>query len=331
MKRFNAMTVPYQGPKRWRSTGQLMMTAGSFFLLWYLMLRSLEVSYILTCILALPTSGFLARLFMIQHDCGHGSFFRSRRAAVWVGHWIGVFTLVPYHYWRRTHALHHSHNGDLDLRGFGDVSTLTVAEYLSLGFWKRLGYRFYRHPFTLFGVGALWHFVVKHRYPWNTPRSWTQAWRSIWLTNLCIVAIVALVVWAVGWQRFLLVHGPVLLFSCSIGVWLFYVQHQFEETYWERKPEWDYFDAALEGSSHLVLPRPLQWLTASIGLHHVHHLSSRIPNYRLEACMKANPELQRATKIKIRDTWKLIRLTLWDEVEERLIAFGELRKRAKAT
>lgn len=294
------------------------------------MLRSLEVSYALTLVLAFPTAGFLARLFMIQHDLGHGSFFPSRRASRWVGHWIGVLTLVPYHYWRRTHAHHHAHSGDLDFRGFGDVETRTVGEYLALSRRDRLFYRIYRNPLIMFGIGALWHFVVKQRYPWGVPRTWKREWRGIWLTNLSIVGTVALLVFAIGWQRLLLVHVPVLVLTCALGVWLFYVQHQFGDTYWERHPEWDFYDAALLGSSHLVLPAPFRWITANIGLHHLHHLSPRIPNYRLQECLDANPELEAGTRVSIRGSLALTRLHLWDPEAERLISFRELRERTRA-
>lgn len=325
---FNTILAPFQGPELRRSLTQLGVAASAFVVGWYLMLRSLEISYALTLLLSIPTSGLLVRLFMIQHDCGHGSFFRSRRAASFVGHWIGVLTLLPYDYWKKTHAMHHAHSGDLDLRGFGDVETLTVDEYLALPRSGRLAYRIYRNPLVLFGIGALWHFVLKQRYPWEVPRSWTRAWRSIWLTNLSLVVVVGLLVLMVGWQRFLLVHGPIVVVSCAAGGFLFYVQHQFEDTYWARKPEWDYYDAALKGSSHLVLSAPLQWFTASIGLHHIHHLSPRIPNYRLAQCHDANVELQDATKVTIGSSMALLRLHLWDSDAGRLIGFRELKARA---
>ncbi|MEX1256663.1 MAG: fatty acid desaturase [Gemmatimonadota bacterium] len=327
----NAMLAPFQGPELKRSVTQLSVSAAGFFGFWYAMLRSLEVSYWLTLLLAIPASGFLLRLFMIQHDCGHGSFFRSRRAASIVGHWIGVLTLLPYDYWRRTHAFHHAHSGDLDLRGFGDVVTLTVEEYLARPPSGRLAYRIYRSPLVLFGVGALWHFVIKQRYPREVPKDWTRAWRSIWLTNLSIAAVVAFAVALVGWQSFLLIQVPIIVMTCSAGVWLFYVQHQFENTYWERKPEWDFYDAALKGSSHLVLSAPLRWITASIGLHHLHHLSPRIPNYRLQECLDATPELEAATKVTVMTSWKLTRLHLWDAEASRLIGFRELRARTAAS
>lgn len=317
--------APFKGADSRRSGIQLAVTVGLFVVGWVAMLRSLEVHYTLTLVLALPTAGLLMRLFMIQHDCGHGSYFKSRLARDATGFSIGVLTLIPYQYWRKTHAYHHAHSGDLDFRGFGDIDTLTVAEYRALSPMKRLGYRLYRNPLILLGIGPLFHFVVKHRYPWDIPRSWKAAWASVWWTNLCIALVVTAMVAAVGWQRFLLVQGPITVLTCSFGVLLFYVQHQFEDTYWHHHEEWDYFEASLLGSSHLVLPRPLQWITASIGLHHVHHLNALIPNYRLQECLDSIPELQKATKIRIRDAWRLLRLSLWDEDAGRLVRFAEVR------
>lgn len=319
--------APFRGADTRRSIIQLTTTAIAFVALWTAMLFSLEVHYALTLVLAFPTAGFLVRLFMIQHDCGHGSYFRSRRARDWVGFCIGVVTLVPYQYWRRTHAHHHAHTGDLDFRGFGDIDTLTLEEYRALTPLKRLGYRLYRNPIILLTIGPVFQFVIKHRYPWDIPRSWTQAWASVWWTNACLVGIVLLMSATIGLERFLLVQAPVTAISGSIGVWLFYVQHQFEETYWHHNEDWDFFDAALHGSSHLVLPKPLQWMTAHIGLHHIHHLNATIPNYRLPECLEADERLQQATKITFADSWRLLNLTLWDEESQRLIGFREAKRR----
>lgn len=324
------MLEPFWGADTRRSVTQLLTSVVPFSLLWVAMFFSLEVSYALTLLLAIPAAGFMMRLFMIQHDCGHGSFFKSRRARDTVGFCIGVLLLTPYQYWRRTHAYHHAHSGDLDLRGFGDVDTFTVKEYLALPRWHRLRYRFYRHPVVLFGLGPAYQFVLKHRYPTDAPKRWRHAWRSVWWTNLALAAVLVLASLTIGLPSFLLVQAPVMFITATIGVWLFYVQHQFEDTYWQWHEDWDFFDAALKGSSHLVLPKPLQWITASIGLHHVHHLSSRIPNYRLQACLDANPELQQATRITFRDAWRLTWLTLWDEESRQLIGFRELRGRRKA-
>jgi acyl-lipid omega-6 desaturase (Delta-12 desaturase) len=321
------MTAPYQGPQLRRSVLQLTGTATAFVLFWIAAFLALQVSYLLTLALTVPTAGFLVRLFMIQHDCGHGSYFRSRRARDWVGFCIGVLTLTPYQYWRRTHAHHHAHSGDLDLRGFGDVDTLTVEEYLARPKRGRLAYRIYRHPLAILLAGPVAHFVIQHRYPRKVPRDWKQAWASIWWTNVCLAAVLVAAVFTVGLVPFLMVQIPVTLISGSTGILLFYVQHQFEEAYWDRKPDWDFFEAAVYGSSHLVLPRPLSWLTADIGIHHVHHLSAGIPNYRLKECLEANPPLQEATRITLRDTARLFRLTLWDEEAGRMIGFRDLRAR----
>jgi acyl-lipid omega-6 desaturase (Delta-12 desaturase) len=319
------MTAPYLGPDHRRSILQLTTTAIGFFGFWVAGYWALEVSYWLTLGMAVLAAAFLVKLFMIQHDCGHGSYFRSRRVRDIVGFTIGVLTMTPYQYWRKTHAHHHAHSGDLDLRGFGDVETLTVREYLALPKGKRLGYRVYRSPLTLLLLGPFFHFVLKHRYPWEVPREWKQAWASIWWTNACIAGILIAAALTIGLVPFLLVQAPITLMAGAGGILLFYVQHQFEETYWHRKPDWDFFEASVLGSSHLVLPRPLQWFTASIGIHHVHHLSSRIPNYRLQECLEANPELQQATKISLGDFRRLFRLTLWDEESGKMIGFRELK------
>jgi omega-6 fatty acid desaturase (delta-12 desaturase) len=322
---WNRALSPYFGPDTRRSLSQLLVSGGAFFGLWILAYQALSASYWLTLALAFPTAGFLMRLFMIQHDCGHGSFFHSRGARDLVGFWIGVLTLTPYAYWRKTHAYHHAHSGDLDLRGFGDIDTLTVREYLDLPWHRRLAYRVYRHPLVLFGVGAVFHFVVIHRFPWTTPREWTGAWKSVWLTNLALATIVCALGFLLGFRELFLVHGPILVITCAAGVWLFYVQHQFEDTYWHRHQDWDYYDAALEGSSLLVLPRPLQWLTANIGIHHVHHLSARIPNYRLEEAMNQVAELQQPTRVTMGDTLALISLTLWCEDRKKLVRFRDIK------
>jgi omega-6 fatty acid desaturase (delta-12 desaturase) len=313
------------GPNDHRSILQLTGTAAAFFICWIAAYQAAEVSYLLVLALAVPAAGFLVRLFMIQHDCGHGSYLSSRRAQDFVGRCIGILTLTPYHYWRRTHAHHHAHSGDLDLRGFGDVETLTVREYLALPRRRQLWYRFYRNPATLLLLGPLFHFVLKHRYPSEVPREWKQAWASIWWTNAILAGVLILSAFTIGLGRFLMVQAPITLLAGSAGILLFYVQHQYEETYWHTKPDWDFFEAEVHGSSHLALPAPLQWLTASIGIHHVHHLSSRIPNYRLQECLDANPDLQRATRITPRDMARLFRLALWDEEGRRMIGFRELR------
>jgi omega-6 fatty acid desaturase (delta-12 desaturase) len=323
--RLREIIAPFKGADDRRSLLQLSLTASLFLLSWTAAYVALDVHYALTFLFSLPTAGFLMRLFMIQHDCGHGSYFRARRAREAVGFAIGVLTLTPYHYWKRTHAHHHAHSGDLDFRGFGDINTLTVREYRARSPLGRLAYRAYRNPLVLLGIGPAFHFLVKHRFPWDIPRSWKKEWAGVWATNVALAAVVCLLGFTLGWQRFLLVQVPITLATSSLGVWLFYVQHQFEDTYWHSHDDWDFYEASLRGSSHLVLPAPFQWLTAHIGVHHVHHLNSMIPNYRLQDCHDANPELQVARRITVRDGFRLLRLNLWDEDRRRLVGFGDLK------
>lgn len=326
VERWNRILRPYWGADTRRSVTQLLVTAIPFVLLWYSAYRALEVGYWLTLLIAIPATGFLMRLFMIQHDCGHGSYFKSRRARDWVGRVIGVLLLTPYEYWRKTHAYHHAHSGDLDFRGFGDIDTLTVKEYDALTPKQKLGYRIYRNPVLLLTAGPIFHFVVKHRFPWDIPREWTGAWRSVWFTNLALAGIVVVMSMTIGLKSFLMVQVPITAMACALGVWLFYVQHQFEHTYWHWHEQWDYYDASLYGSSYLKLPAPLQWMTAHIGVHHVHHMSARIPNYKLQQVHDENPEFHVARQMTIRDTWRLLGLALWDEESERLIGFRQLRR-----
>jgi omega-6 fatty acid desaturase (delta-12 desaturase) len=316
----------YRGSVLAKSLWQLTSTALLFVGLWYAMLQSLSVGYWLTLLLALPTALMVTRLFMIQHDCGHGSFFRSRAANATLGSIIGVVTLIPFAYWRKTHAMHHASSGDLDHREFGDIDTLTVKEYLSRSRLKQLMYRLYRHPAVLLLVGPTWQFVLKHRLPLDTPRAWKREWASVHWTNVGIALVVGVMWWAVGLERFLLVQVPVTLLAGAIGVYLFYVQHQYEETYWRYTEAWNYYASGLEGASHLVMPRILQWCTANIGLHHIHHLASRIPNYRLPECLAENPALQQAKRLTLWESVRTFRLTLWDEDARQLVGFRELRE-----
>ena len=330
VQQWNTILKPYWGPELGRSIWQLVNSSVLFVVTWLVMLWSLDVSYWLTLALAFPAAGFMIRLFIIQHDCGHGNYFKSRKARDWVGRSIGLLLLTPYDYWKRTHAYHHAHSGDLDFRGLGDVDTITVREYLALSRFGRLKYRLYRNPLVLFGVGPFYQFIIKHRYPTDAPRDWKKAWRSVWWTNLGI-AVVLGIVWAtIGFQRFFLVHAPIVMLTTTIGVWLFYVQHQYENTYWHWHDKWDYYDASLYGSSYLVLPAFFQWMTGNIGVHHVHHMSARIPNYRLQQAHDENPEFHAVNEVRFRDTWRLINLSLWDEDQRQLIRFRDLRDRRQA-
>jgi len=322
---WNEVLAPYKSSHLGRSLWQLGSTAALFALTWWLMLESLEVGYWLTLLLALPAAGLMTRLFIIQHDCGHGCFFRSPRANHAVGFVLGVLTLMPYHYWRRTHAIHHATSGDLDHRDFGEIDTLTVREYRALGRWGRLRYRLYRNMFVLLVLGPFYQFVLKHRLPLDAPRDWKREWRGVMATNLALAAGVTAMGLTVGFGRFALVHLPIVVVSGALGVWLFYVQHQFEDTYWENHPEWDFHRAGIEGSSFLDLPPVLHWFTGNIGYHHVHHLSSRIPNYALRRAMAENPELQAVTRLTLRESLGCARLKLWCEDRRRMVGFAEVR------
>lgn len=320
----------YRQPSHGRSVVEVLITAVPFAGLWWLMWLSLHVGYGLCLLLALPTAGFLVRLFMIQHDCGHGSFFRHRQMNDWLGRVIGVLTLTPYDLWRRTHAAHHASSGDLDRRGMGDVDTLTVREYLSRSKWGRLRYRMYRHPLVLFGLGPAYLFFLQHRLPIGLMRSGWKPWLSAMATNAAILAVAAVMVRALGLGPFLLVYLPVTLIGASLGVWLFYVQHQFEHTLWARGKAWNLHEAALYGSSHYDLPGVLRWFTANIGLHHIHHLCSRIPFYRLPLALRQHSDLANVRRLTIGQSFACVRHVLWDETSGRLITFGELANRLKA-
>ena len=320
----------YRARNHARSAAELLVTLGPFAGLWLLIWMSLEVGYWLSLIIAVPAAGFLVRLFMIQHDCSHGSFFRNRALNDWLGRVIGALTLTPYDGWRRAHAIHHATSGNLDRRGIGDVTTLTVREYLSLSRWRRAAYRLYRNPIVMFGVGPAYLFIVRHRLPIDSSGVGGRAWLSTMATNAAIAAIVCLMIWLVGVQAFLLVHIPVTLLAASIGVWLFYIQHQFEHTLWDEAPAWSLHEAALHGSSYYDLPGVLRWFTANIGVHHVHHLCSRIPFYRLPCVLRDHPELKAVGRLTLRQSLGCVPLVLWDESDRRLVSFRQLRRSGAA-
>jgi len=316
----------HRTPDPARSIVELAITIVPLVLLWLSMWFALELSYGLCLLLSVPTAGFLVRLFMIQHDCGHGAFFRRRALNDWLGRVIGVLTLTPYDYWRHTHALHHANSGNLNRRGFGDVDTLTVREYLALSPLGRWRYRAYRHPAVLFGVAPAFLFLLQQRLPIGLMRAGWRPWLSTMATNLAIAALATLVISAVGLGPFLLVHLPITLLGATVGVWLFYVQHQFEHTYWRNERDWNLHEAALRGSSHYELPNVLRWFTANIGVHHIHHLCSRIPFYRLPATLREFPDLASNGRLTLSQSLACVGLVLWDEQRRRLISLSECRR-----
>lgn len=318
------LVAKYQQPSLWRSVYQLVNSSAPYVALWFLMYRSLVISHWITLLLAIPAGGFLMRLFIIQHDCGHGSFFKSQQANDIVGFIAGVLTLTPYHFWRWEHAVHHAGSGDLDRRDLGAVWTLTVQEYLDAPLWKRILYRLVRNPFVLLVFVPSILFLILHRFA--SARASRRDRLSVYWTNLAILALAVVLSLLMGVKAYLLIHLCVMTVSGTLGVWLFYVQHQFEGVNWQRHSEWDYMSAALEGSSYYKLPRILQWFSGNIGFHHIHHLSPRIPNYYLEKCHNENRLFQRAPTVTLRSSLKSLTYQLWDEPRHRLVGFHYLRK-----
>jgi omega-6 fatty acid desaturase (delta-12 desaturase) len=318
--------APFRQPRRARSLFELAITGTAFSLLWLLTWAALNGGHLLGLLLALPAGAFLLRLFLIQHDCGHGAFFRRQTSNDWLGRALGVLTLTPYDYWRRSHAIHHANTSNLDARGVGDVDTLTVAEYHRLDRIRRFAYRLYRHPAVLFGVGPAYLFLLRHRLPIGMMRKGWRPWLSAMGTNTSIAAVAAALIYAIGFKAFLLVQLPVTLVAASLGVWFFYVQHQFEYTRWDSGEDWSFHAAALHGSSHYDLPPILRWLTANVGVHHVHHLAGRIPFYRLPEVLRAVPVLAGIGRVTVRESIRGVRLVLWDEQKRRLVSFSEVRR-----
>lgn len=314
--------APYRRPSTRRSLVELAVTVVPFLALNAATLIAVSAGHYLALLLIFPMAAFVLRLFLIQHDCGHGSFFPRRRANDWLGRILGVVTFTPYDCWRRSHALHHASTGNLDARGFGDVDTLTVREFYSRSRFKRFLYRLYRHPVVLLVIGPAYLFLLRHRLPIGLMRAGREYWISAIVTN----AVLGLLAWALigqfGLATVLMVQIPVILIAAATGVWLFYVQHQFEATSWDQRDQWSFHEAAIQGSSHLDLPPVLRWITANIGVHHVHHLSSGIPFYRLREVLDHVPELAEVNRMRIRDTWRTFSLTLWDEGQRKLIGFG---------
>jgi omega-6 fatty acid desaturase (delta-12 desaturase) len=295
------------------------------------MIWSAEHAYWLTLLLSIPLGGLVVRFFIIQHDCGHGSFTPSRRVNDTIGRIVSVLTVTPYGLWRRTHAQHHASSGNLDRRGAGDIKTLTVAEYMALTSGEKFRYRIYRSPIFLFLVGVPAFFVLIQRLPWFHPLPAREVWRSVIGLNLALVVLYGALGYAMGFGKLAMIAIPSIFVATIIGGWLFFIQHQFEDTHWDTSENWNFQVAAVHGSSFYVLHPILDWFTGNIGLHHIHHLNSMVPNYRLRACLEASPEFMSLNRLTLWDSFQCARLTLWDESQRRLIGFSDLKTMPSAT
>ena len=320
---WKALVAQYQQPRLGRSIWEIINSYVPLLALFVLMYFSTTVSYWLTLALVVPTAAFLMRVFIILHDCGHASFFKSVKANDWVGLVCGVFTFTPYLQWRRAHAIHHATAGDLDRRGIGDVLTLTVAEYQKLPWWRKVGYRAYRNPFVTFAIGPLFVFFLRHRW-FDKSAGKRERW-SVWFTNLALLAAFLVLGYFLGFGRVLFIHLLVMGLGSVAGVWMFYVQHQFEDTYWEHHPDWEYLAASLKGSSYYRLPKVLQWVTGNIGFHHIHHLAPKIPNYNLPRAYAENPLFHHVTVVTFWESVRCVSLKLWDEQSGRMVGWRHLK------
>lgn len=315
--------APYEKPVIKHSIWQLVNTIVPFITLWVLAYLSLTISYWLAFALTIPAAGFLIRIFIIFHDCGHHSFFKSRRANEIVGTITGILTYCPYQQWKYTHSVHHATSSNLNKRGTGDIWTLTVAEYLSLSPMRRMFYRIYRNPFVMLGIGPFYTFLIEYRF--NRKGAGRKERINTYITNLGIVGLSVLLGWLLGWQQYLVIHGLIFFISSVAGIWLFYVQHNFENTYFEKEEDWDYVSAALKGSSFYNLPKILHWITGNIGFHHIHHLSPRVPNYYLQRVHANNPFLQKVTSISMVSSLRSLRYRVWNEQSKKFVGFRDIK------
>jgi acyl-lipid omega-6 desaturase (Delta-12 desaturase) len=319
--------APYAQPSIGRSALDLATSVVPYLVLSVAMYLALDISYLLVLAISIPTAGFLLRTYIVFHDCTHGAFLPSRRANAWLGTTLGLLLYAPFVRWRHDHAVHHATAGDLNRRGVGDIVTMTVAEYRGSSPRRRLGYRLVRNPLVMFGLGPILAMVVGPRIPARSARARMR--RSVIGTDIVLAVLIGALCWLVGWRDYLLVSGPPALLAGSAGIWLFYVQHQFEDVYWQRTEGWNYSDAALRGSSHLKLPKVLQFFTGNIGLHHLHHLNARIPNYNLQRAHDDNPPFHHVPTLSLWDGLRAVRLKLWDEEESRLVTFAQARGKPK--
>ncbi|MFL7869998.1 MAG: fatty acid desaturase [Anaerolineales bacterium] len=321
------VVAKYAQPDLWRSIWQIVNTLIPYFALFYLSMRSLEISFWLTLPLSLLTAGFMVRTFIIFHDCGHGSFFKSQTANTWLGRITGLLTFTPYYRWRHDHAIHHASAGNLDRRGTGDVYTMTVKEYLAAPWWKKVGYRVMRQPIFMFIFGSLIVFVITQRIPSGKGKRENA---SVWWTNLALAGLITGMCLLFGWQAYVIVQLLVLFFGASAGIWLFYIQHNFEDVYWETHSQWDYFKASLQGSSFYKLPAVLRWFSGNIGYHHIHHLGAKIPNYNLPRAYKENP-IFHVKPLTILSSLKSLTLRLYDEETRKLVGWSVLKRYRSTT
>jgi omega-6 fatty acid desaturase (delta-12 desaturase) len=326
--RWRAVIVKYQQPSTARATWQIVNTFVPYGLLWYAMYVLKETSLWLTIPVAILAGALLVRVFIIFHDCGHGSFFKSRWANDIVGFIAGVLTFTPYYHWRWEHAIHHGTAGHLDKRGTGDVWTMTVQEYIEATRWKKFAYRFVRNPFVLFVIAPVFVFIFRQRFA--SSNASPRERHSVWWMNFALLLYAGTMSWIFGLWAYLFIQTVAWMVAGATGIWLFYVQHQFEHAYWERGSEWDYTAAALQGSSYYKLPRVLQWLSGNIGFHHIHHLSPRIPNYNLQRCHEADPVFQSVPAITLRSSLASLKFRLWDEAGRKLVGFKRMRQLRRA-
>lgn len=328
VQELSAHCKKYNAAKNWTATGQLLTTMVLFFPLLFLMFWVVQYSFLWTLLLAVPAGGLLIRFFALQHDCGHGSFFSNRLANEVIGQCISILTFTPYDHWRRSHAIHHAGSGNLDRRGIGDIETLTVSEFKALSRMAQLKYRISRHPIVALVIGPPVFFLILQRLAIGSEMSMRDSWRGILLHNIALALFYGLLCYFIGFLNVLMVALPIVLVAAWIGGWLFFVQHQFEETLWEGADEWDAKIAALKGSSHLLMPAILNWFSCDIGVHHIHHLSSKIPNYRLQECLADSKELQTiAPTLTLMSALRSSHLALWDEAARKLISFRQYKLR----
>nr|WP_272495771.1 fatty acid desaturase [Bacillus pinisoli] len=314
---------PFEESNTRTSIIQVINTLGPLIILWYVAYLSLSVSYWLTLPILIVASGFLVRTFILFHDCCHQSLFKNRKVNDILGTITGVLTLVPYQQWKHSHSVHHATSSNLDKRGTGDMWLLTVTEYAEATAWTKFSYRVYRNPIVMLGIGPIATFLIQYRFNRKDARRKERI--NTYITNASIIGLYGLLSLLIGWEALVLIQGPIFLFSGMLGIWLFYVQHQFEDSYFENEDEWSYVQAAVEGSSYYKLPKVLQWITGNIGFHHVHHLSPRVPNYNLEKAHNSTPPLQKATTITIATSFKSLKYRLWDEQTKTFISFKELK------